>query len=85
MSGWKHDPTIRSALVMLDDIRNTFVDICDLADRLSSEDYKPIVFKFLDIKDLGMEDSLYIKLNARGKPLTLLETFKAARQLERVR
>lgn len=77
VSGWKHDPTIRSALVMLDDIRNTFVDICDLADRLSSEDYKPIVFKFLDIKDLGMEDSLYIKLNARGKPLTLLETFKA--------
>jgi hypothetical protein len=77
VSGWKHDPTIQSALVMLDEIKETLTDVDSLADSLSGEGYEPIVFKFLDIEDLGMEDSLYIKLNARGKPLTLFENFKA--------
>jgi uncharacterized protein with ParB-like and HNH nuclease domain len=77
VSGWKHDPTIQSALVMLDGIKETFSDVDSLADSLSGEDYEPIVFKFLDIEDLSMEDSLYIKLNARGKPLTLFENYKA--------
>ena len=62
---------------MLDNIRTTFEDVSILTNGLSSTDYEPIVFKFLDIKDLGMEDSLYIKLNARGKPLTSFESFKA--------
>jgi hypothetical protein len=77
VSGWRFDPTIQSALVMLDDIKITFSDICDLGDRLSNQEYKPIVFKFLEMNDLGMEDSLYIKLNARGKSLTSFENFKA--------
>lgn len=77
VSGWKHDPTIQSSLVMLDNIRTTFDNVNILTDSLSSTDYEPIVFKFLDIEDLGMEDSLYIKLNARGKPLTSFENFKA--------
>jgi hypothetical protein len=86
VSGWKHDPTIQSSLVMLDNIRATFDDVSILTDSLSSTDYEPIVFKFLDIKDLGMEDSLYIKLNARGKPLTSFENFKARliRQLKKI-
>jgi len=77
VSSWKHDPTIQSILVMLDKIKTTFSDIEDIAERLLNNEYKPIVFKFLDMKDLGMEDSLYIKLNARGKPLTSFENFKA--------
>lgn len=77
VSEWKNDPTIQSALVMLNDIASIFSDIDDLNLCLQDDDYKPIVFKFLDIKNLGMEDSLYIKLNARGKPLTLFEEFKA--------
>lgn len=75
--GWKYDPTIKSALTMLDAIKNVFGNIEDLGERLSSVDHEHIVFNFLEMKDLGMEDSLYIKLNVRGKPLTPFENFKA--------
>lgn len=74
---WKHDPTIQSALTMLDDIKKVFADVKDLPQILSGQGFSPIVFQFLEIKDLGIEDSLYIKLNARGKPLTPFENFKA--------
>lgn len=74
---WTHDPTIMSVLVMLDDIVEYFGNVANLADRLTDQEDEPIVFKFLDMQDLGMEDSLYIKLNARGKPLTEFENFKA--------
>lgn len=77
VSGWKNDPTIQSVFVMLDGIKNEFGDIEDLADRLLDNEYKPLIFQFHDMDNLGMEDSLYIKLNARGKPLTPFENFKA--------
>lgn len=77
VSGWKYDPTIQSVLVMLDDIKLVFNDVDSLAERLSDPEFEPIVFKFLEMNDLGMEDSLYIKLNARGKPLSSFENFKA--------
>ena len=37
----------------------------------------PIVFHFLDIHGIGQTDDLYIKMNARGKPLTSFENLKA--------
>lgn len=77
VSGWTHDPTIKSVLVMLDDIQATFGNIEHLAEKLTDVGVEPLTFKFLDMQDLGMEDSLYIKLNARGKPLTEFENFKA--------
>ena len=77
VSAWKYDPTIQSALTMLDDIKNVFGNVDNLSQRLSEMEYQPIIFNFLEMKDLGMEDSLYIKLNARGKPLTPFENFKA--------
>jgi ribose/xylose/arabinose/galactoside ABC-type transport system permease subunit len=36
-----------------------------------------ITFQLLDLEDFGLSDDLYIKMNARGKPLTAFETFKA--------
>jgi uncharacterized protein with ParB-like and HNH nuclease domain len=77
VSLWKYDPTIQSMLKMLDDIKADFCDVENLAQRLFNQEFKPITFNFLEMKDLGMEDSLYIKLNARGKPLTSFENFKA--------
>ncbi|MCF2941831.1 DUF262 domain-containing protein [Paenibacillus alkaliterrae] len=78
VSGWIHDPTIQSALVMLDEIQVTFGNIEHLSDKLADVEFEPpLTFKFLDMQNLGMEDSLYIKLNARGKPLTEFENFKA--------
>lgn len=75
---WKKDPTISSMLVMLDAIDQCFKDIPDIWSRLENH---AITFYFLPIKDMGLTDELYIKMNSRGKPLTLFEHFKA--ELER--
>lgn len=75
---WKKDPTISSMLVMLDAIDNKFNDISNIWNQLEN---KAITFYFLPIKDMGLTDELYIKMNSRGKPLTLFEHFKA--ELER--
>ena len=75
---WQKDPTISSMLVMLDAINAKFSDIDDLWDRLK---HKAITFYFLPIRDMGLTDELYIKMNSRGKPLTRFEHFKA--ELER--
>ena len=77
VSSWKYDPTIQSALVMLDAIKETFSDVDNLDKKLSDDSTVPLTFKFLEMNNLGMEDSLYIKLNARGKPLTPFENLKA--------
>lgn len=74
---WENDPTVQSALVVLDEIVKMFSDVDNLSKRLIQKEDKPLVFQFLKMDDLGMEDSLYIKLNARGKPLTAFENFKA--------
>ena len=75
---WQKDPTISSMLVMLDAIDVKFRDMDDLWDRLKNG---AITFYFLPIRDMGLTDELYIKMNSRGKPLTRFEHFKA--ELER--
>ena len=75
---WKKDPTISSMLVMLDAIDEQFKEVTDIWNKLKG---RAITFYFLPIKDMGLTDELYIKMNSRGKPLTLFEHFKA--ELER--
>lgn len=75
---WENDPTISSMLVMLDSIDSKFNDVPDLWNKLKE---KCITFYFLPIKAMELTDELYIKMNSRGKPLTLFEHFKA--ELER--
>ncbi len=71
---WKNDPTISAMLVMLDTIAEVFSDVDDLWGKLKN---KAISFYFLPIRDMGLTDELYIKMNSRGKPLTMFEHFKA--------
>lgn len=75
---WENDPTISSMLVMLDAIDNKFKNVPNLWEKLKEN---RITFYFLPIKDMGLTDELYIKMNSRGKPLTMFEHFKA--ELER--
>ena len=75
---WNQDPTIAAMLVMIDSIDEKFSEIKDLWGKLEAGAIK---FYFLPIKDMGLTDELYIKMNSRGKPLTLFEHFKA--ELER--
>lgn len=75
---WKKEPTISSMLVMIDAINEKFKDIPNIWDRLKNG---AISFYFLPIKDMGLTDEIYIRMNSRGKPLTQFEHFKA--ELER--
>jgi len=75
---WQKDPTISSMLVMLDAIHECFADVPNIWYRLKEG---AISFYFLLIKDMGLTDELYIKMNSRGKPLTQFEHLKA--ELER--
>lgn len=82
---WRNDPTIQSMLRM---ISGTFEDKSDgiagvfkegyaiYWGRLTSSDC-PIVFYHLNLSGIAHSDDLYIKMNARGKPLTSFENFKA--------
>jgi len=69
---WKRDPTIKSMLTMLDSIQQTFKDKTKVWDKLNN-----ISFHYIELQNFGLSDDLYIKMNARGKPLTDFENFKA--------
>jgi hypothetical protein len=75
---WQLDPTIRSCLVVLDAIHGCFAGASGLYARMALTNSPYITFQFLDLQNLGLTDDLYIKMNARGKPLTAFETFKAS-------
>lgn len=71
---WTKDQTISSMLVMIDAINSKFCNVLNLWEKLKG---KKISFYFLPIRDMGLTDELYIKMNSRGKPLTQFEHFKA--------
>ena len=79
---WRLDPTIQAVLYMLDAIHEKFVSSKGLFQRLIDETQPAITFQLLDLENFGLSDDLYIKMNARGKPLTAFETFKARYEQE---
>ncbi|SDX55063.1 Protein of unknown function DUF262 [Lutibacter oricola] len=77
MYSWEQDPTISGMLVMLDEIHSKFKKESNLWQKLTHKEIKPVSFYFLALEDMGLSDSLYVKMNSRGKPLTPFEHFKA--------
>lgn len=75
---WVHDQTIVSMLEMIDTI-HLFAKEYNLSnnifEKLQSD--AMITFQFIDLDTFQLEDTLYIKMNARGKPLSSFENFKA--------
>jgi hypothetical protein len=76
---WKKDPTIDAMIRTLNDIHKYFFDIENLWEKLISKD-SLISFYHIELKDIGLTDDLYIKMNARGKLLSTFENFKASFQ-----
>ncbi|MEZ4962422.1 MAG: DUF262 domain-containing protein [Saprospiraceae bacterium] len=74
---WDLDPTIQAMLTMLDAIHKKFGPCGLLFDRLVNHEHPIITFHFLNLEDFELTDDLYVKMNARGKPLTPFENFKA--------
>ena len=79
---WRLDPTIQSSLKMLDAIHVRFRDSSGLYERITDAERPAITFQLMDLENFGLSDDLYIKMNARGKPLTAFETFKARYEQE---
>ena len=61
---------------MLDAIHLKFTDKKDFFNRLIDKENPIITFLFLNLKEFKLTDDLYIKMNARGMPLTTFENFK---------
>lgn len=76
---WKQDPTINSMLRTLDTIEQVLIGKQVLYKELWEvlTEKSKISFIFYDMENFGLSDDLYIKMNARFKPLTNFENFKA--------
>lgn len=72
---WRQDPTVNACLGMLDAIHRMFGSERGMYRKLIEEEQ--VTFHYLDLRDFGLSDDLYIKMNARGKALTPFENFKA--------
>lgn len=77
VDSWKYDPSVSNALNTLNDIYYLGFNIDDLKKQLEESSNPRVYFQFVKLDELGMEDDLYIKLNARGRALTLFENFKS--------
>ena len=73
---WQFDPTVAGMLAVLDKISELEWP-ADLWKRLVLGNASPIRFLLVELEKFGLSDDLYIKMNARGKPLTAFESFKA--------
>ena len=74
---WNLDPTVHAMLQMLDEIEEQLskYNCYDLLVNLINGE--GIKFEILDMKDYQLTDSLYVKMNARGKQLTDFENWKS--------
>jgi hypothetical protein len=70
---WENDPTIKSMLIMIDEISRRDKG------NITLNDLDRITFEVFKLEDFGKEQSeeLYRKMNSRGKALTPFENFKA--------
>lgn len=75
---WDSDPTISGMLNMLDEIHTVFFDKASNAyEALFKSEEKVVSFQFMPLEEFYDPDDLYIKMNARGLPLTPYEIFKS--------
>ena len=75
---WRLDTTVQSSLTMLEAIHEQFSKTRqNLFCRLVDENQSRITFQLLNLGEFNLNDDLYIKMNARGIPLTPFEIFKS--------
>ena len=79
---WKHDPTIQGMLVMLDALHHHYREhsrerLHAAWRRLTDPVNPSIRFLLLPAAAEKFDNTLYVKMNSRGRPLTGFENFKA--------
>jgi len=91
MDAWRRDPTVDGMLRTLDTIHELFWNQCSSRGEavstagallrpllIGKEGNFLVSFDVLDMRQAGLSDDLYLKMNARGLPLTPLENLKSA-------
>ena len=68
---WQHDPTVCGMLTMLDAIQEKEIHYGKFPN------LDKINFDFLDMGELGLNETLYLKMNSRGKYLNAFEKIKS--------
>lgn len=79
---WKHDPTIQGMLVVLDALHQHYRGqpsefLASAWQRLIDPNKPAIRFLLLPVAAQKHDNTLYVKMNSRGRPLTEFENFKA--------
>lgn len=77
---WLNDPTVAGMLKIIDTFASNDLlrnNKQDLVNELFDKEKKLISFYFTDLEKFGLTESLYIRMNARGKTLTDFENFKS--------
>lgn len=79
---WQNDPTVEGMLEVLEEFHAQSKDFtreecAGYLDALFGAK-SPIRFRFMDMEDYGQTDDLYLKMNARGLPLSPLENLKCS-------
>jgi hypothetical protein len=82
LSSWNHDPTVQSMLVVLDALHQHYREHTNEKMNISwrhlTDPVNPgIRFLLLPVAAQQLNNSLYVKMNSRGRPLTEFENFKA--------
>ena len=79
ISSWKYNETVRGMLNALKQIHRECKrkDVSELWKQLNSDNCH-IAFSFLDMGgEQGLDDDIYIKMNGRGRPLSVFENLKS--------
>lgn len=69
---WALDPTVDAVLNMLNAIDLRFREVPKVFENLER-----ISFEFLDLKNLNLNETLYLKMNSRGKKLSQFDKIKS--------
>ncbi len=79
LPGWDRDLTIKSMLTVLDDIHKEFKEEFKVKENeiKIEKNLDKIKFKVINIKEIGADEELYIKMNSTGRQLTEFEILKA--------
>lgn len=72
------DPTVAAMLTMIDALHAQFGHRLGWFELLTDPAHPIIGFYLLDMREVGLTDDLYLKMNARGRPLSPFENRKAA-------
>jgi hypothetical protein len=76
---WRKDPTVKSMLVVLDELDDKIqYDDEERGKLWTGLEKKKIVFHLLPLEKFNLTDELYVKMNARGKELSEFDIFKSS-------